>query len=160
MHGFATIDMNASPQAVWSLISDVTQIGRFSPETFEAQWLNGAVGPAVGAKFRGHVKRNEKGPTYWTACTVTECDPGRVFAFAVRSRPLGLPIAPSNTVQVTWRFSLSPTSGGGTSVTESFELRDIPAMRLYWRALGWLRGPRLMEDMKRTLRAIKDAVER
>ncbi|ETZ35361.1 hypothetical protein L843_2790 [Mycobacterium intracellulare MIN_061107_1834] len=39
-------------------------------------------------------------------------------------------------------------------------MRDIPAMRLYWRALGWLRGPRLMEDMKRTLRAIKDAVER
>lgn len=63
MHGFATIDMNASPEAVWSLISDVTQIGRFSPETFEAQWLDGAVGPAVGAKFRGHVKRNEKGPS-------------------------------------------------------------------------------------------------
>lgn len=159
MHGFATIDMNASPQAVWSLISDVTQIGRFSPETFEAQWLDGAVGPAVGAKFRGHVKRNEKGPIYWTACTVTECDPGQVFAFAVRSRPLGLPIAPSNTVQVTWRFSLSPTSDGGTSVTESFELRNIPAMRLCWRALGWWRRPRLEEDMKRTLRAIKDAVE-
>ena len=82
MRGFATIDVNASPEAVWSLISDVTQIGRFSPETFEAQWLDGAVGPAVGAKFRGHVKRNEKGPIYWTACTVTECDPGRVFAFA------------------------------------------------------------------------------
>jgi hypothetical protein len=52
------------------------QIGRFSPETFEAQWLDGAVGPAVGTKFRGHVKRHEKGPIYWTACTVTECDPG------------------------------------------------------------------------------------
>jgi hypothetical protein len=89
MRGFATVDMNASPEAVWLLISDVTQIGRFSPETFEAQWLEGAVGPVVGAKFRGHVKRNEKGPIYWTACTVTECDPGRVFGFAVRSRPLG-----------------------------------------------------------------------
>ena len=77
MHGFATIDINASPEAVSSLISDVTQIGRFSPETFEAQWVDGAVGPAVGAKFRGHVRRNEKGPIYWTACTVTECDPGR-----------------------------------------------------------------------------------
>jgi hypothetical protein len=73
---------------------------------------------------------------------------------------LGLPIAPSNTVQVTWRFSLSPTGGGGTEVTESFELRDIPAMRLYWRALGWVRGPRLKQDMKRTLLAIKAAVER
>ncbi|WP_201377578.1 SRPBCC family protein, partial [Mycobacterium intracellulare] len=97
MRGSAELHINASPQTVWQLISDVTQIGRFSPETFEAQWLDGATGPTVGAKFRGHVKRNEKGPIYWTHCTVTECEPGKVFAFAVRSRPLGLPIAPRNT---------------------------------------------------------------
>lgn len=160
MYGSATIDMNASPHAVWSLISDVTQIGRFSPETFEARWLDGVTGPAVGARFRGHVKRNEKGPVYWSACTVTECDVERVFAFRVWSRPLGLCIAPPNTVQVTWRFLLRPLTGGGTEVTESFELRDIPFMRLYWRALGWIRGPRLERDMTRTLRAIKAAVER
>lgn len=58
--------MGAPPETVWSWISDVTQIGRFSPETFEA-------------------KHNEKGPIYWTICTVTECSPGQVFAFAVRS---------------------------------------------------------------------------
>jgi hypothetical protein len=33
-------------------------------------------------------------------------------------------------------------------------------MRLYWRALGRVRGPRLKQDMKRTQRAIKAAVER
>jgi hypothetical protein len=32
----------------------VTKIGRYSPETFEAEWLDGATGPAVGARFRGH----------------------------------------------------------------------------------------------------------
>jgi hypothetical protein len=68
---------------VWELVSDVTKIGRYSPETFEAEWLEGATGPSVGAKFRGHVKRNQKGPIYWTTCTVTSSEPGREFAFGV-----------------------------------------------------------------------------
>jgi hypothetical protein len=66
MHDSVTVHMAASPEKVWALVSDVTRIGEFSPETFEAQWLDGATGPAVGAKFRGHVKRNGKGPVYWT----------------------------------------------------------------------------------------------
>ena len=57
--------MAAPPEKIWDLVSDVTKIGRYSPETFEAEWLDGATGPAVGAKFRGHVKRNGKGPIYW-----------------------------------------------------------------------------------------------
>ena len=66
MHDSVTVHMVASPERVWGLVSDVTRIGRYSPETFEAQWIDGATGPAVGAKFRGHVKRNRKGPVYWT----------------------------------------------------------------------------------------------
>ena len=58
------------PSSVWDLVSDVTKIGRYSPETFEAEWIDGPTGPAVGASFRGHVKRNGKGPIYWTTCTV------------------------------------------------------------------------------------------
>jgi hypothetical protein len=52
--------MAASPEHVWSLVSDVTNIGRFSPETFEAEWLDGKTGPAEGVRFRGHVRRNGK----------------------------------------------------------------------------------------------------
>jgi hypothetical protein len=90
---------------------------------------------------------------------VTECEPDRVFAFTVRSRPMGLPIAPKNTVCLTWRYVFEPADSGGTLVTEEFELDDIPAMRLYWRALGWLRGPRMVKDMGRTLLALKSAAE-
>ena len=32
-----TVHMAASPAAVWNLVSDVTKIGRYSPETFEAE---------------------------------------------------------------------------------------------------------------------------
>ena len=38
---------------------------------------------ALGAKFRGHARRNEIGPVYWTTCKVTACEPGREFGFAV-----------------------------------------------------------------------------
>ncbi len=29
--------IEATPAAVWALVSDVTKIGRYSPETFEAE---------------------------------------------------------------------------------------------------------------------------
>src|SRR5680860_1690351 len=83
MHDAVTVHMDAPPERVWELVSDVTQIGRYSPETFEAEWLDEATGPAVDARFRGHVKRNGKGPTYWTTCTVLASEIGREFAFGV-----------------------------------------------------------------------------
>src|SRR6202012_3430234 len=82
MEGTATVHMAAPADKIWDLIADVRNTGRFSPETFEAEWLDGATGPAVGARFRGHVRRNGIGPVYWTTCKVTACDPGREFGFA------------------------------------------------------------------------------
>jgi uncharacterized protein YndB with AHSA1/START domain len=141
--------MNAAPERVWDLISDVTQIGRFSPETFEAEWTGGASGPTVGASFRGHVRRNEKGPVYWTSCTVVACEPGRKFAFGV-----GKPGQALNT----WSYVLE-SKGDGTDVTESFELANRLPLRVYWRLLGWARGRRNTNDMRRTLERIKAVVE-
>lgn len=158
MRDSVTVRMNAPAETVWSLISDVTQVGRFSPETFEAEWLDGVTGPSRGARFRGHVKRNEKGPVYWTECTVVACEPGRKFAFTVQSRPFGLPIAPRSTVLLTWSYVLQDVSDG-TDVTESFDLATTLPMRLYWVVLGWARGRRNRRDMHRTLQAIKAAVE-
>ena len=34
------VHVGAPPGEVWDLVSDVTRIGEFSPETFEAQWLD------------------------------------------------------------------------------------------------------------------------
>jgi uncharacterized protein YndB with AHSA1/START domain len=141
--------MAATPERVWGLVSDVTRIGRYSPETFEAEWLDGATGPEVGSRFRGHVKRNGKGPVYWTSCTVLASEPGREFAFGVgaRDKPLN-----------TWRYRLEP-AGGGTDVTESFELTDTAVLRLYWALLGWARGRTNRNGMRTTLERIKAEVE-
>lgn len=142
--------MNADPQAVWDLVSDVTRIGSYSPETFEAEWLDGATGPAVGARFRGHVKRNGRGPVYWTTCEVTESDPGRVFAFNVITNGRALN---------TWRYQLESAGDGATAVTESFELAPHPLMRIYWALAGWTRGKTNERGMRQTLERIKAQVE-
>ena len=74
---------------VWDLVSDVTRIGEFSPETLEGRWVDGATGPAVGVKFQGHVKRNGRGPMYWTTCRITTCEPEKDFAFVVEAPGMG-----------------------------------------------------------------------
>ena len=91
-----TVWMDAPPDEVWALVSDVTRIGEFSPETFEGKWTRGSTGPEVGAFFAGHVKRNGVGPTYWSPCRVTTCEPGHGLRVLRRDRhhhgqQLGLP---------------------------------------------------------------------
>lgn len=147
MQDSVTVRMSATPDAVWALVSDITRTGEFSPETFEAEWLEGATGPAVGARFRGHVNRNNKGVKYWTTCRVSESEPGRVFAFDV--------LGGSRAVN-TWRYDLVSVDGG-TDVTESFRL--APAMRPYWLLMGWARGKTNREGMRTTLERIKAVVE-
>jgi len=149
MRDSVTVHMIAPPERIWELVSDVTKIGKYSPETFEAEWLDGASGPAVGAKFRGHVRRNGKFPIYWTTCTVLASKPGQEFGFGVgpADKPLNV-----------WRYRLEP-SGDGTDVTESFELANTGLLRLYWTLLGWARGRTNRNGMRTTLERIRAEVE-
>lgn len=144
-----TVHMAAPAMQIWELVADVRNIGRFSPETFEAEWVGGATGPAVGARFRGHVRRNEIGPVYWTTCRVTDCEPGREFGFDVLAGDRALNH---------WHYRLTP-SGDGTDVTESFRLADAAALRVYAALLGPLRRRRNVRDMRKTLERIKAVVE-
>lgn len=148
MQGEVTVHMNAPADAVWDLVSDVTRIGEFSPETFEAEWTHGATGPEVGARFRGHVKRNGIGPIYWTPCRVTACDPGRVFEFVI---DMGTPMN-------NWGYRLEEKDGG-TAVTEYFRLTPNRFLKLYWGVLGWSRGKTNERGMRTTLERMKAVVE-
>jgi hypothetical protein len=149
MHDSVTVHIQAPPEQVWDLVSDVTRIGSYSPETFEAEWLEGATGPAVGAKFRGHVKRNGKGPIYWSPCVVTSCVPGSEFGFDVVRGDRSLN---------TWTYRIE-AADGGSDVTESFRLADMVLLRVYWAILGWSRGKTNRRGMQATLEAIKAEVE-
>jgi len=150
MQASVTLHIDAEPTRVWELISDITRMGEYSPEVFEAEWLDGATGPEVGARYRGHVKRNERGPTYWTTCEVTECSPGEVFEFGVMM---------GDKAMNTWRFEFAPGGGGGTDATESFRLSGKILPAIWYPLGGFLRQRRNERDMLRTLERVRDAAE-
>jgi hypothetical protein len=83
----ASTAASALSPGLLELVSDVTKMGEYSPEVIEAEWIDGATGPVVGARYRGHVKRNEEWCVYWTTCKITECVPGHVFEFAETEYP-------------------------------------------------------------------------
>ncbi|HEX4686891.1 MAG TPA: SRPBCC family protein [Nocardioides sp.] len=149
LSGEVSLHVDVSLDDVWALVSDVTRIGEFSPETFEARWTRGSTGPEVGAFFKGHVKRNGIGPTYWSLCRVTTCVPNEVFEFSVGTRDLTL----NN-----WGYRLEP-DGGGTRVTEYFRIEPNLPMRLYWTVLGPLRSRTNRTGMRTTLERMKGVLE-
>ena len=154
MRDSVTVHVDAPPEVVWGLVSDVTNTGKFSPETFEAEWIDGASGPAVGARFRGHVRRtgvlSRLGVSYWTKCTVVTSEPGREFTFVV-----GTPQRAANT----WSYRFEPDGADGTNVTESFELADNAAMHTYWKIAGKGRGKVNADGMRQTLERVKAVAE-
>lgn len=149
MDGSVTVAMAASADTIWPLIAGVRNTGRFSPETFEAEWLDGATAPALGARFRGHVRRNEIGPVYWTVCRVTACDPGREFGFEV--------LVGDRAVN-NWHYRLTPR-GDVTEVTESFRLNKSTMTNVYAMFVGKLRRRRNLRDMRTTLERIQAVAE-
>ena len=150
MKGQVTVRMDAPPEKVWALVSDVTRIGEFSPETFEARWTRGSTGPEVGASFKGHVKRNGVGPTYWSPCQVTACVPNEVFEFSVGT---------DDTTLTTWGYRLEP-DGDATFVTEYYRLEPTFYLRAYWLVMGRLRGRTNANGMRTTLERMRAVVER
>jgi hypothetical protein len=93
--------VDASPEAAYTLVSDVTRMGQWSPETTACRWLDGGTGPAVGARFRG---ANQSGWRRWTTtCTVVAADPGRQFAFDVKFGPLDIS---------RWTYEFLPEASG------------------------------------------------
>lgn len=150
MQGSVTVHIDAAPQEVWALVSDITNTGRFSPETFEAEWLDGASEPAVGVRFRGHVLRNGRPPAYWTVCRITDCVPGEVFAFDV--------LGPGDRMVNSWRYDFV-AEDGGTSATESFALAQHPLTRIYWKIFGRARGRTNERGMRETLERVKAVAE-
>ena len=93
----------ASPRKVWALVSDITRVGDWGGECVHTEWIDGADGPAVGARFRGRQVR--QGHQWTSVSVVIEAEPGVSFAWAV-----GDPQYAS----ATWRYQLAADGSGGT----------------------------------------------
>lgn len=118
-------DIPASPERVWSLVTDLPRMGEWSPENRGGEWTNGATGPAVGAEFKG---RNASDKRSWsTVVKVIECDQPRKFAFA-------LMVAGRSWCD--WVYEIEPTASG-SRVTHSW----IDRRSRFGARLGkWLSG--------------------
>ncbi len=101
-------EVAAPPEVVWGLISDVTRMPEWSPEITQCVWVKGATGPAVGAKFKG--SNETPGHSWNTLCTITDCEPGAIFAF--ESTGAGMRVA-------RWEYVIESTDEG-CRVTENW----------------------------------------
>ncbi len=147
--------IEAPPEAVWSVVSDFTRMGEWSPENAGGAWLDGADGPALGARFEGV---NRRGDREWTTIsTVTELVAGQRVVWAVDD-----PADPA----ATWSFDLSPESGG-TRVVQRARLGPGPSGLTSWierhpdREADGIAGRMrdLWDQMHTTLEGMKREVE-
>ena len=141
--------IEASPEVVYDLLSDVTRMGDYSPENTGAVWLAGATGPAVGARFKG---TNRLGPNSWsTKPTISAADRGRRFEFVV-----------PGSRGATWTYTFDPVAGG-VRVTESMR-QDRPSIflvRFLQRRAGVTdRAANLRTSMETTLERVAAVAER
>jgi len=142
-------DIAASPESVWSLISDITRMGEWSPEARGGEWTKGATAPAVGARFKG---RNALGKRSWsTDCRITECEPGSRFAFAVHTGPLAVS---------DWAYTITPTATG-CHVVESWTDTRGAIIRGLGRLVTGVadRASHNRDGMNQTLAALAAAAE-
>jgi hypothetical protein len=144
-----SIDIDAAPERVFALVSDLPGMGKLSPENTGGHWRGGAAGPAVGATFRGS---NRNGWRRWTTVVrVTSFDPPTRFAFDVGS--LGLAVS-------RWTYDVAPRPGGCT-VTETWEDRRGRAMDVIGLLASGVsdRTAYTAQSIEHTLAALKRAAE-
>lgn len=143
----------ASPDTLYGMVSDVTRMGEWSPETYRCQWLDGATGPQLGARFKGS---NRRGILRWsTTPRVVVAEPGREFAFVH---------AHGKRDSTRWSYRFEPGPGTTTKVSESFELMNDEQWYYVFseRVLMGVRdrAADLQAAMSQTLSRLKVAAER
>jgi uncharacterized protein YndB with AHSA1/START domain len=94
--------VDADPDRVWNLVSDIELMPTFSNELQSVEWVEGASGPRIGARFVGHNEHDAFGQ-WSTTSQIVSFDERREFAWAV-----GDPDYPASI----WRFRLKPRDGG------------------------------------------------
>lgn len=110
-----SIDVAVDPLVAYEQVSDLTQMGRWSPENLGATVPEPGQPAHVGMTFVGY---NRRGPARWrTWCTVTAADPGRRLAFRVHTFGVGIPLIKAPIAE--WAYDFEPVDGG-TRVTETW----------------------------------------
>ena len=145
----ASVHIDAPAEKIYGIVTDVAGMGRLSPECTGGRWIDGATGPAVGARFKG---TNKRGIARWsTTNTVVAAEPGKEFAFETKDSGYR------------WRYRIE-AEGTGAVVTESreeFAERPLLARVFTKILLGGIDGhdDELREGIVATLDRLKTLAE-
>jgi hypothetical protein len=145
----AELVMSAAPENIYKLVADLPRMGQWSPECQRVEWEAGVSIAAEGARFVGHNRGGPRNLMRWSRRgRVLVADPGHLFAFVTEE---------GGHESTVWRYRFEPVDNG-TRVTESYEVKRIPA---WARVLDvpTNRHRELLEGMRHTLDRLKIAVE-
>ncbi|OZF50885.1 polyketide cyclase [Rhodococcus sp. 14-2470-1b] len=144
----ASIDVDASPEQVWKVVSDLKRMGEWSPQCKKMKVFGGDV-----RKGTTTLNINRKGLLIWpTTAKVVEFEPNKAIAFR---------IVENKTI---WSYTLTPSETGTTVV----EKREAPTGTsavsgfLVKNVLGGIEqfDVELVDGMNKTLQRIKSESER
>jgi len=145
-----SIHIDATPQQVWDVVTQIERTGEWSPVCRAAWWKAPATGLEVGAWFHG---RNEADGKIWeTESLVVTAEEPTEFAWLVMGNA------------VRWSYTLMPEANG-TSLTESWAVQPA-GFQVFEEMFGEdaeaqldVRRNAALSGIPATLKAIKRIVE-
>lgn len=141
--------MDASPEAVWTLLADLRRMSRWSPAVLRVRVTTPGE-PGLGTRTRN---LNRMGLLLWpTSAEVVAWSPGHELAFRIREN------------RSVWRYTLIEEEPGRTMVTHR---RETPegisprALELEQRLFGSVDGfeAKVRDGMRKTLRNLRRSAE-
>jgi uncharacterized protein YndB with AHSA1/START domain len=136
----ARIEIDAPAQQIFDLIADPRCHQLFDGSGTLQGSISGPARLHLGAKFGMAMKIRVP---YRITNTVVAFEEGRKISWC-------------HLMKWTWNYELTPTSGGGTSVVETFDAREIPGYARRWLSLtgGMAHNPKWIAKSLVRLKAI------
>jgi hypothetical protein len=142
-----SIDIECTPDAAFAVVTDLPRMDRLSPENTGGEWIDGATGPKVGAKFKGTNARDKD--SWYTIAKVVTYDPPSRFEFKVTFKIFNI---------ARWGFSIEPAPGG-CRVTETWTDRRNALVRKQGDVDGFNRAEFTKDSIRTTLERLKKLCE-
>ncbi|NMO04183.1 SRPBCC family protein [Gordonia sp. TBRC 11910] len=144
----ASIDIKATPEKVWTVVSDLKRMSEWSPQC--KRMIVRGTPVSVGTRT---FNINRRGPLVWpTTAKVIRFEPNRELAFRVTEN------------RTVWSYTLTPTDAGVT-LTERREVKNGETTAISAALVDKFMGgtssfeAELQEGMNETLGKIKRAAE-